>query len=293
LKESRGADKKKPYLTDAGTIVSGKRLEQFLSIVGGHESPYYDYKKSTVQAENERFRRAEVRYGLNTTPSEKEVATKEGFDRSAACYRNAQSGGEETKSNFTPVVSRSLNFKPQEDTPEDGLFPRMGSLLEYSVSGIDGGPAGGVDDQDFKGRYYYDKFGFSPFDAEKHIALRKAYIEGLVWNLKYYYQGCVSWEWYYPYHYGPMMSDLVDLDQILNEVSFEGKMGKPLAPFEQLMACLPPSYAHLLPQPYQGFMTLYLAQFYRSFTVDMNEHGLAVTCCPLSIRRNCSGYPRL
>jgi 5'-3' exonuclease/20S proteasome alpha/beta subunit len=280
LKESRGSDKKKPYLTDAGTIVSGKRLEQFLSVVGGHESPYYDYKKSTFQAENERFRRSEVRTGLNTTPSEREVATKEGFDRSAyremlqSTIETQPEGGEETKSNFIPVVSRSLNFKPQEDTHEDGLFPRMGSLLEYSFSGIDGGPSGGVDDQDVKGRYYYDKFGFSPFDAEKHIALRKAYIEGLVWNLKYYYQGCVSWEWYYPYHYGPMMSDLVDLDQILNEVSFEGKMGEPLAPFEQLMACLPPSYAHLLPQPYQGFMTdpaSPIAKFYpRSFTVDMN-----------------------
>jgi 5'-3' exonuclease/20S proteasome alpha/beta subunit len=280
LRESMQSDKKNPYLTDAGTIVSGKRLEQFLSIVGSHESPYYDYKKSTVQAENERFRRSEVRYGLSTTPSEKEVARKEGFDRSAyremlqSTIETQPEAGEETKSNFTPVVSRSLKFKPQEDTPDDGLFPRMGSLLEYSVSGTDGGPSGGVDDQDVKGRYYYDKFGFSPFDAEKHIALRKAYMEGLVWNLKYYYQGCVSWEWYYPYHYGPMMSDLVDLDQILNEVSFEGKMGKPLAPFEQLMACLPPSYAHLLPKPYQGFMTdpsSPIAQFYpRSFTVDMN-----------------------
>jgi hypothetical protein len=55
---------------------------------------------------------------------------------------------------------------------------------------------------DIKGRYYYDKFGFTPFDAEKHTALRKAYVEGLAWNLKYYYEGCPSWEWYYPFHYG-------------------------------------------------------------------------------------------
>ena len=26
--------------------------------------------------------------------------------------------------------------------------------------------------EDLKGRYYYDKFKFSPLDAEKHIALR-------------------------------------------------------------------------------------------------------------------------
>ena len=59
---------------------------------------------------------------------------------------------------------------------------------------------------DLKGRYYYEKFKFSPLDAEKHIALRKSYIEGLVWNLQYYYKGCPSWDWYYPYHYGKIFS---------------------------------------------------------------------------------------
>ena len=65
------------------------------------------------------------------------------------------------------------------------------------------------DDQDLKGRYYYDKFQFTPFDAAEHKALRKAYIEGLVWNLKYYYEGCVSWSWYFPYHYGTYICDRI------------------------------------------------------------------------------------
>jgi hypothetical protein len=79
-----------------------------------------------------------------------------------------------------------------------------GSLLQYSVKGgdVDNSSLGTIADQDLKGRYYYDKSGFTPFDAQKHIALHKANIEGLVWNLKYYYEGCVSWEWYYLYHYG-------------------------------------------------------------------------------------------
>jgi hypothetical protein len=34
---------------------------------------------------------------------------------------------------------------------------------------------GALDDSDTKGRYYFDKFEFTPFDAEKHIALRKAF----------------------------------------------------------------------------------------------------------------------
>ena len=121
---------------------------------------------------------------------------------------------------------------------------------------------------------YYDKFGFTPVDAEKHRALRKAYIEGLVWNLEYYYKGCTSWEWYYPYHYGPMLSDLVNIDNFLEDISFEDKLGEPLRPYEQLLGCLPPSSSDLLPEPYQWLMTSRkspIIDFYpESFTVDMN-----------------------
>jgi 5'-3' exonuclease len=37
-----------------------------------------------------------------------------------------------------------------------------------------------------------------------------------------------------------MLSDLVNIDEMLAEVSFEDN-GEPLKPFEQLMGCMPPS----------------------------------------------------
>ena len=70
-----------------------------------------------------------------------------------------------------------------------------------------------------------------------------------------------------------MLSDLVGIDELLDEIKFDD-LGEPLKPFEQLMGCLPPSSSHLLPEPYRWLMTESsspLQEFYpRAFTVDMN-----------------------
>jgi len=271
-----------PYLTNSGEIVSGKRLEKFLSTVGSYESRWHDFKESTTDLD--KVRKMEAKFGRSTTPSDEILEAKEQSDRLRylQILRDSAKNIKDrdlSSSDFTPAMSNPdlIDMADEEDTKEqEGLLDRFGSLLHASVQ--DGAKmrtesVAQINDRDFKGRYYADKFGFSPFDKEKHLALRKAYVEGLVWNLQYYYRGTVSWEWFYPYHYGPMISDLVGLDKMLKEVSF-GKPGSPLKPFEQLMACMPASNANILPKPYRWLMTdksSPLAEFYpESFTVDMN-----------------------
>ena len=327
LKESRADGKQKqrssssrrkpPYLTDSGTIVCGKRLEEFLQVLGQHETPYMEYKKQTDDPEKNR--ELEARYGQSTIPSDEVLAAKEASDRAlfreriearrkhdllsgtsndgiASLDSHMQDKAEEYP-DFQPVLttlqqkmatrSTSIGSKEsrgdhhhtaEEDADAAAMQQRMGGLLRHTLEGgkhSNNNTKQGVvhiDDQDLKGRYYSDKFGFGPFDAEKHMALRKSYLQGLVWNLKYYYEGCASWEWYYPYHYGPMLSDLVNIEGILKEIDFE--LGKPLKPFEQLLACMPPSHAAVLPEPYRPLMTSEdspIADFYpESFIVDMN-----------------------
>ena len=276
-----------PYLTDSGNIISGKRLENFFNALGRHEDSYHDFKKDNEDLDD--IRRMEAKFGRATTPSDDIIAAKEAADRKRFLEMmknslqdqqeqeevDSDSTGEKTsKSGFKPVLTTEFHSEDNEDV--DSISAKIGQLLQASVSNDDfsGTVDSPIDVQDFKGRYYHDKFGFSPFDAEKHQELRKAYIEGLVWNLKYYYEGCVSWSWFYRFHYGPMLSDLVGVDEILEEISFEDKLGSPLKPFQQLMACLPPSHSNLLPQPFRPLMydpSSPIAEFYpRSFVVDMN-----------------------
>jgi len=73
----------------------------------------------------------------------------------------------------------------------------------------------------WKMRYYTEKFTVSdPADVPDFVArIKQAYIEGLQWVLMYYYKGCMSWDWYFPYHYAPFSSDLIACEQV--EVKFE------------------------------------------------------------------------
>lgn len=88
----------------------------------------------------------------------------------------------------------------------------------------------------WKKRYYELKFGPGSDDIEFRRQVARDYVEGLCWVLHYYYQGCASWDWYYPHHYAPFASDF---DQISSFKPDFSKPTKPFNPLEQLMAVFP------------------------------------------------------
>jgi len=62
-----------------------------------------------------------------------------------------------------------------------------------------------------KSFYYLQKLelDFKSIDDLKRLDLLiTKYLEGLQFVLLYYYQGCPSWGWYFPFYYSPMTSDI-------------------------------------------------------------------------------------
>lgn len=106
------------------------------------------------------------------------------------------------------------------------------------------------------------------------LALGGAFVEGLQWCLAYYCIGCVDWAWFYPCHYCPYLGDVAA--SLPSSLRTFDNLGEPLRPLEQLMACLPPDSARLLPKPLGELMvnpsSPVLDMYPREFDVDI-PHG--------------------
>lgn len=127
----------------------------------------------------------------------------------------------------------------------------------------------------YRDRYYEQKFNVSADDHEFRHKVAAAYVEGLCWVLLYYFQGCPSWTWYYPYHYAPFAQDFKNVEKL--DIKFS--KGTPFKPFEQLMGVLPAASKHNLPEPFQKLMTeadSEIIDFYpEKFPIDLNGKKFA------------------
>ncbi|CAF0852092.1 unnamed protein product [Rotaria sp. Silwood1] len=122
-----------------------------------------------------------------------------------------------------------------------------------------------------KNHYYRDKMNINLTSCDQLKVYVEQYIIALQWILKYYYQGCPSWSWFYPDHYAPYLSDLKNFKDL--KITFQ--LGTPFKPFEQLLSVLPPTSCSLLPVSLQPLMTdpnSPLSYFYpEDFKLDQNE----------------------
>lgn len=163
-----------------------------------------------------------------------------------------------------------------DNLPNPVIDSTNDSSASLALSGVSSDPEAPLDivklwEPGARERYYVSKFNIRPEEVDefaKKVAF--SYVEGFCWVLAYYYRGCPSWKWFYPYHYAPFAADLVEIAHF--KIEFE--QGEPFRPFDQLMAVFPAASREHIPPAFHHLMTLHSSEiidFYpEDFLIDLN-----------------------
>uniref|UniRef100_A0A8C1WHV5 5'-3' exoribonuclease n=1 Tax=Cyprinus carpio TaxID=7962 RepID=A0A8C1WHV5_CYPCA len=252
------------YLTENG-FVNLERVELIMQAVGVAEDNIFKKRKdddSFKRRMKEKKKRMKAHQGPSFVPGGQFAPQAlGGRDRPIAVQNARQSayemrmqGNQRNQVSSNDMDNRGVKRKAEdsdsEPEPEDNV-----RLWE----------------EGWKQRYYKTKFDVDATDDEFRKKVVQSYVEGLCWVLRYYYQGCASWKWYFPFHYAPFASDFKDIKGMFSD--FE-KGTKPFKPLEQLMGVFPAASGNFLPQTWRALMTnpeSSIIDFYPDdFAIDLN-----------------------
>nr|XP_040016928.1 5'-3' exoribonuclease 2 isoform X2 [Gasterosteus aculeatus aculeatus] len=253
------------YLTENG-YVNLERVELIMQAVGVAEDNIFKKRKEDDE-------------GFKRRMKEKRKRMK---DQRGPAYM--------TTGQFAP---QALGRRGRPEAVENARHQAFDMRMQHNKSSA--GPSGGADgrgmkrkaeDSDsepepednvrlwedgWKQRYFKNKFDVDVSDEDFRKKVVRSYVEGLCWVLRYYYQGCASWKWYFPFHYAPFASDFKDLKGMFTD--FE-KDTKPFKPLEQLMGVFPAASGNFLPTTWRNLMSSpdsAIIDFYPDdFAIDLN-----------------------
>uniref|UniRef100_A0A8C1ZBR8 5'-3' exoribonuclease n=1 Tax=Cyprinus carpio TaxID=7962 RepID=A0A8C1ZBR8_CYPCA len=253
------------YLTENG-FVNLERVELIMQAVGVAEDNIFKKRKDDDESFKRRMKEKKKRMkGPSFVPGGQFAPQALGGRDRPIAVQNARQSAYEMRMqgnqrNQSPAgasndmdnrgVKRKAEDSDSEPEPEDNV-----RLWE----------------EGWKQRYYKTKFDVDATDDEFRKKVVQSYVEGLCWVLRYYYQGCASWKWYFPFHYAPFASDFKDIKGMFSD--FE-KGTKPFKPLEQLMGVFPAASGNFLPQTWRALMTnpeSSIIDFYPDdFAIDLN-----------------------
>ncbi|XP_047138375.1 5'-3' exoribonuclease 2 isoform X1 [Hydra vulgaris] len=282
------------YLGDSG-IVNLKRAQRILQEVGDVEDEIFrkrqqfeENMKARKKQNDERNKRQKMEGcdspfwspRMNGTPL---GANHSPFMRTPSAFNEVSpnmKAASDLRQQLTPSTNNSSNSI--QATPTSTSRKRhLEDNVEKNES--DDEPVDNIRlwEEGWKERYYLHKFSVSKekdpvyFQKfRKHTA--NEYVIGLCWVLRYYYQGCCSWNWFYPFHYAPFASDFGDIEDL--DVKFE-KGTVPFKPLEQLMSVFPAASGKFLPPTWRSLMSSPdspIIDFYPTdFKIDLNGKKFA------------------
>lgn len=236
------------YLTDNGEV-HGARVKVLVTELGHLETGILQRRRE--KEEREKTQRAN-RDRYNTHPNKPRVdgqsnlkRSRDESDASSPPSKRIESSNQTPRTpNNPPRNSNNPNTPNTPNSPNAPEAPEAPKPEEDDDKVKLGTPG-------YRERYYSEKLHADLQDSNSIYGVCTAFIEGLSWVLRYYYQGCCSWKWYYPYHYAPFATDIA---RYLGNFKPTFSLGTPFKPFEQLMGVLPPASNKCVPKAYRYIM---------------------------------------
>ncbi|XP_060965085.1 5'-3' exoribonuclease 3 [Cannabis sativa] len=224
------------------------RVEKFILLVGTHEEKIFKKRSELRERKLKQLCLQAVHDEADYDSYNAESNNSMVVDGSPSSKGSAIVSLESKPFDSSEVSYILNNTKELKQTVKDNLR-RKSDLFKNGDFLIDKVKLGS---HGYKERYYKEKF--CACNADEIESTRKKvvrhYTEGLIWVLLYYFSDTPSWTWFYPYHYGPFVSDFKGLSQVKEKFV----KGSPFKPFDQLLSVLPPRSAHALPAAYQTLM---------------------------------------
>lgn len=273
--------KTKGYLTDSGSVTLN-RVELIMTDLGYAEDEIFRNRKVSEDRFKERNKRMKLQKEREQRPKFEQMNNSQfaptplgkGITpqaivnpRQEAAHFRMLGGGNRVQAQNSS--NEDQNRRGQKRRAEDPLSHSTAEEEEETPDEVR------LWEDGFKDRYYESKFDVSPHNVKFRQTVAWEYVRGLCWVLKYYYQGCASWEWYFPYHYAPFASDFRDLSNVNDHFD----RGTPFKPLQQLMGVfpaasrshVPPAFAELMYDPKSPIIDFYPLDFH----IDLNGKKFA------------------
>jgi 5'-3' exonuclease len=149
-----------------------------------------------------------------------------------------------TKCANTEVESLETKFRCRSDYFPDKLMEK------YCVESLDTIPTKvDIDFENYRKEYYETHF---PPNINIETICQE-YLYGLQWVMHYYVREIPTWNWSYPYHYAPFLTDLIKYSLFYKHKPYS--ITKPMDPFLQLLSVIPSKSFKLLPKVLRNLIT--------------------------------------
>ncbi|XP_072490698.1 5'-3' exoribonuclease 2 isoform X3 [Notamacropus eugenii] len=262
------------YLTESG-YVNLQRVQMIMLAVGEVEDSIFKKRKDDEESfkrrqkeKRKRMKRDQPAFVPSGILTPQALGARNSHGSQVASNPRQAAYEMRMHNNSSPLTSPNTSF-----TSDGSPSPGGGIKRKAEDSDSEPEPEDNVRlwESGWKQRYYKNKFDVDAADEKFRRKVVQSYVEGLCWVLRYYYQGCASWKWYYPFHYAPFASDFEGIADMPSD--FE-KGTRPFKPLEQLMGVFPAASGNFLPPSWRKLMSdpeSSIIDFYpEDFAIDLN-----------------------